>query len=459
MRSTMMFNVFAMDTPGHLHHGLWRHPDDRAYQHNSLEYWLDFARFLEEAKFDAIFLADVQGLYPTWQGSHDLQIRKAVQFPVSDPMALVSGLAAVTSDLSFIVTSSILQRPPFTFARYASTLDHLTKGRFGWNIVTSFLENAAQNVGFATQIDHDERYQWAEEYVEVTYKLWEASWEDDALRMDRETGVYTDPDKVHFINHKGERYTVPGPHMVPPSPQRTPALFQAGSSATGRAFAARHAEGIFVASPTREASRSAIAQIKTLALAAGRDPEAIQFLQGLTFIVGSTEEEARRLEERLDEYIDLEAGVANNMGSMGIDLGDCDLNEPLAEVVKRAPGVRGWLQAFIDSQPAGSTPTLLDLSKQVGRHRRVVGTPDMIADELVKWREVGITGVNVMSMLTPGTYHDFAEHVAPVLRERGLMQSEYAPGSLREKLNPGARATLPDTHPARQHRAAVMARS
>jgi FMN-dependent oxidoreductase (nitrilotriacetate monooxygenase family) len=452
MRSTLMFNMFAMDTPGHLHHGLWRHPENRSHEHNSLKYWLDYAKFLEEAKFDAIFLADVPGMYPTWQGSRNFQVRNAIQFPVSDPMALVSGLAAVTSNLSFIVTSSVIQHPPFTFARYASTLDHLTEGRFGWNIVTSFLDNAAKNVGLSTQVEHDERYRWADEYVDVVYKLWEGSWEDDALLVDRETGTYADPAKIHLIDHVGPRYTVPGPHMVPPSPQRTPVLFQAGTSPAGRAFAAHNAEGIFVASPTRAASESAIADIKKLARNAGRDPEAIHFLQGLTFIVGSTEEEARRKEAALDEYIDPEAMVANNVGSMGLDLGDADMTEPLTEVVKRVPGVRGWLQAFIDSRPPGSAPTLMDLAKQVGKHRRVTGTPEQIADELVKWRDVGITGINVMSMLSPGTYTDFAQHVAPVLQRRGLMQSEYAPGTLREKMFPGTGPALPESHPARKNR-------
>jgi long-chain alkane monooxygenase len=457
MRSTLMFNMVCMDTPGHVHQGAWRHPDNRIHEHNSLGFWLDMAKLLEEGKFDAIFFADAAGLYPKWHGSWNVIMGKAVQFPNGDPMALVSALAAVTEHLSFVVTSSVLQHPPFSFARTASTLDHVTNGRFGWNIVTSFMENAALNVGLRMMTEHDERYRWADEYVEVAYKLWEHSWEDDALVVDREKGVYTDAAKVHLINHVGPRYTVPGPHLVPPSPQRTPALFQAGTSAAGRAFAARNAEGIFMIARSPRAAASAIAEIKSRATRFGRDADQMHFIQGLTFVVGSTEEEARRKEAELDEVIDGEAMVATFAGSIGLDLSTADPAEPLAELVKRLPGIRGSVQSLLDSLPPSSNPTVEDLARFNGRYWRVTGTPEQIADALEDWRVAGITGVNVMSMLTPGTYTDFIEQVAPELQRRGLMQREYLPGTLREKMFPGAGPRLPAPHPARRQPSAKPA--
>lgn len=452
MRSTMMFNMFCMDTPGHVHQGMWRHPENRVVSYNDVDMWVDVARVLEAGCFDAIFFADVAGIYPKWQGSWDLIMRQAVQYPVSDPMMLVSALAAATSDLGFVVTSSVLQHPPFTFARSASTLDHLTKGRFGWNIVTSFMPNASLNVGLPAQTEHDERYRWADEYVEVCYKLWEQSWDDDALVADPERSMFADAEKVHLINHVGERYSVPGPHMVPPSPQRTPALFQAGTSPAGRAFAARNAEGIFMIAHSPRSVEAAITEIKSLAGAVGRDPNEMHFFQGLTFIVGSTEEEAQRKEEEIEQYIDGEAMVANFAGSIGLDLATADPAEPLTDLLKRLPGIRGSIQSMITSMPQ-SNPTVEDLARHNGKYWRVVGTPEQIADRIEEYRAVGVTGINIMSILTPGTYVEFIQHVGPELQRRGIMQREYFPGTMREKMFSGGAATLPTTHPARRHRA------
>ena len=198
------------------------------------------------------------------------------------------------------------------------------------------------------------------------------------------------------------------------------------------------------------AAASAIAEIRSLATRFGRDAEQMHFIQGLTFVVGSTEEEARRKEAELDEFIDSEAMVATFAGSIGLDLSTADPAEPLAELVKRLPGIRGSVQSLLDSLPPGCAPTVEDLARFNGRYWRVTGTPDQIADALEDWRAAGITGVNVMSTLTPGTYTDFIEQVAPELQRRELMQREYLPGTLREKMFPGAGPRLPVPHPARQ---------
>src|SRR3954452_19341049 len=262
-----------MNCPSHMTHGSWRHPASRASEYNDLAYWTELAKLCERGRFDALFFADVAGLYNPWKGTDDFFIENAIQIPISDPVPLIAALGAVTENIGFVVTGSVLQYQPFTWARLASTIDHHTKGRFGWNIVTSFLPNAAQNVGHEGLLSHDERYAWAEEYAEVCYKLWEGSWEDGAVLRDAGRGIYTDPSKVHRIHHSGPRYSVMGPHLVEPSPQRTPVLFQAGASPQGRDFAAKHAEGIFTMSQSPEHVASVIADIRQRAAAHGRDPQ------------------------------------------------------------------------------------------------------------------------------------------------------------------------------------------
>jgi len=229
-----------MNVVSHIYHGLWRHPDTRQIEFNDLDTWVDLARLLEEGRFDALFLADVIGVDPAYKGSWDTYVKEAVQIPSNDSSALAAALVGVTENLGLTFTSSILSEHPFSFARRLSTLDHLSKGRIGWNIVTSVSHNAAQNFGLDRIVAHDERYAWADEYMDVVYKLWEGSWDEDALIADKRAGIYADPEKVHRVYHDGKRYRVMGPHLTTPSPQRTPVLYQAGSSKIGRAFAARH---------------------------------------------------------------------------------------------------------------------------------------------------------------------------------------------------------------------------
>ncbi len=214
-----------MSTVSHGNYGLWRHPDDRASDYTKLGYWVDLARLLDEGGFDLLFLADAVGQLDVYGGGADAALSHGVQTPVTDPLLVVSAMAAATSRLGFGITVSTTYESPYLLARKFSTLDHLTDGRIGWNIVTSLLDSAARNIlGRSRQIPHDERYVRAQEFVDVTCKLWEGSWEDDAVRRDRLGGVYTDPAKVHDIGHAGAYFSVPGAHLVEPSPQRTPVL-------------------------------------------------------------------------------------------------------------------------------------------------------------------------------------------------------------------------------------------
>ena len=268
--------------------------------------------------------------------------------PSNDPSVLASAIAYATRHLGIAFTASILQEHPFNFARRISTLDHASKGRIAWNIVTNYLPNASRNFGLDGLTAHDERYAWADEYVDVTYKLWEGSWEEDALVQDRVAGLHADFGKVHKINHQGPRYRVEGPHLVSPTPQRTPLLFQAGASEAGRAFAARNAEAVFIASPNVAAAARDTADIRSRAVKHGREPGDLKFFQGLYVIPGSTEAEARRKAAELDEWIDYDAQLSHMSGAVGIDFGHEDLDAPVGELkTEGVQSIVGWIKDLV----------------------------------------------------------------------------------------------------------------
>ena len=443
------FAAFVMNTASHITHGLWRAPDGDQIRFNELDLWVDLAKRLEAGGFDAIFFADVVGLYGDYGGGWEHHAKLGLQIPSNDPLVILSALASHTEHLGLAFTAGPIQEAPFNFARRVSTLDHVSNGRIAWNIVTGALENGWRNFGHDGLLAHDERYAWADEYLDVLYKLWEGSWDDGALLADRVSGVYADPTKIHKINHVSERYRVEGPHLVAPSPQRTPLLFQAGSSPVGRDFAARNAEAQFIVSPDPDSARRLIDDTRRLVEHHGRHRDDLRFFQGLSFVVGSTEEEARRKEAELEERIDLDGMIAHFGGSLGIDLGGYEADTPI-DLIHTEGGQSGlaWLRESVD----GRTPTLGDVTRLRARGTRIVGTPEQIADRLAQWRDAGVDGVNVINQTIPGSYDELIEHVFPVLRERGLARTEYAPGTLRRKLFGSDR--LPDRHPATRYRGA-----
>src|SRR6266481_4171280 len=239
-------NAFDMACVGHIQHGMWTHPRDSSSDYTSLDHWVGLARMLERGLFDGLFLADVLGAYDVYGGNADASLRGAVQIPLLDPMALVPAMAYATTHLGFGATCNLAYEAPFLFARRMATLDHLTGGRIGWNIVTGYLDSAARAMGLDAQMEHDDRYDLADEYLQVVYQLWEASWEDGAVRRDKKNRIFADPAKIHRVRHHGPRYQVDAIHLSEPSLQRTPVLYQAGSSTRGREFAATHAECVFV---------------------------------------------------------------------------------------------------------------------------------------------------------------------------------------------------------------------
>jgi len=301
-----VLSAFTMSTVSHGNFGMWRHPQDRTSDYTDIGYWVDLARLLDDGGFDLLFIADAVGQLDVFGGDASAALARAVQTPVTDPLLAVSAMAAATQRLGFGITVSTTYESPYLLARKFSTLDHLTRGRIGWNIVTSLLDSAARNIiGRDRQIPHDERYAMAQEFVEVTYKLWEGSWEPDAVVRDRERGVFTDPAKVHDIGHEGRYFSVPGAHLVEPSPQRTPVLFQAGTSISGREFAARNAELVFVSDPRPDVLRANIDDVRRRAAAHGRDPGSLKFITSVEIVTDSTDSAARSKADDLARFHDL----------------------------------------------------------------------------------------------------------------------------------------------------------
>jgi FMN-dependent oxidoreductase (nitrilotriacetate monooxygenase family) len=331
-----------------------------------------------------------------------------------------------------------------------STLDHYTNGRLGWNIVTSFNENVFRSFGYTGTLDHDERYRWAYEYAEVCFKLWEGSWDDDALVQDKEASLHADPSLIHRINHVGERYNVEGPHFVSPSPQRTPVLFQAGASPAGQLFSARNAEGVFISSPNPAAAHTLVTQTRALAAENGREAEDIVFAKGLSFVIGDTHRDAVRKNDELKRHLDLEGIVLHALGDAGIDAGAFPLDTPLSELGE-FKGVRGYAR-WAREATGGEEPTIRDLAWVLEGATRVVGTADEIADQLEEWREAGVDGINIYDVVRPRSFVEVADRLFPTLRERGLISTDKS-GTLRQKLF-GRGDRLPDRHPAAKYRGA-----
>jgi FMN-dependent oxidoreductase (nitrilotriacetate monooxygenase family) len=445
----LRFNAFSMNCVSHIHHGQWVRHDTRQTEYNTLAPWIELVQILERGKFDALFLADVVGPYDSYHGGRETAVTEGLQIPVNDPSLLIAAALHATEHLGFAFTQSVLQEQPFNFARRLSTLDHLSGGRVGWNIVTSYLEGAGRNLGFGGLPAHADRYARADEYLEVIYKLLEGSWEDDAVVVDRERRMYADPSKIHNIDHVGEHYDVVGPHLSEPSPQRTPLLFQAGASDTGREFAARHAEATFIAARSPQGVRAHVDDVRARAAHYGRDPGDVLFFQGLSFIVGGTEAEAREKEAEIDHYISTEGYAAHMAGNLGIDLAEHDLDAPIGALLEGA-SVRGLIKSLAESHP-DKTATFGDLLRYIA-DLRIVGAPEQIADELQAWADAGVDGVNVMYHVTPGSFVDFVDGVIPELQARGLAQREYREGTLRRKLFGSDR--LSERHPAARYRGA-----
>ncbi|CAN8103256.1 unnamed protein product [Discula destructiva] len=455
-KKQLIINAFVESCSGHQSPGLWQHPRDKSWDFNNVKHWVELAQLLERGNFHGMFIADVLGAYDVYKGPQnpDPAIISGAQWPVNEPMAVVPAMAAATKNLGFGVTVATTYEQPYHLARRLSTVDHLTGGRVGWNIVTGYLDSAARNLGHTEQPAHDDRYAVAEEYMEVMYKLWQASWRDDAVKLDKEKGVYTDPKLVRKIDHVGKHYTVPGPHICQPSPQRTPVIMQAGTSKAGKAFSARHAEAVFVAGHSPSVVAKNIAEIREkAAVDFGRDGKSIKFLALLCPIIADTHEAAVAKYEEFVSYGSEDGALALFGGWTGIDLAKYGDDEELRHVESNAirSAVEGWSRS-VPGIPKWTKHTVANHIKVGGLGATVVGTAEEVADEMERWvREADVDGFNLAYALMPETFQDVIERLLPVLKARGLFWDGYAVdgGTYRENIyGKQGLARPPLDHPA-----------
>lgn len=422
----LTLNLFIY--PGGHHEAAWRYKASEPERVLDIRYYQELAQKAEAAKFDAIFFADGPSL------PENVRYSSRVRF---EPITWLTAIAAATQKIGLIGTASTTYNEPYNLARLFASLDHISGGRAGWNIVTTSDAGAAHNFGLPEHPPHGERYEKAREFLDVVTKLWD-SWEDDALVADPQSGVFADADKVHRIDHVGKHYRVRGPLNVARSPQGRPVYVQAGSSEDGRSFAAQFAEAIFTAHQTLASAQEFYADIKTRAVALGRRPDHLRILPGISPFLGSTEVEARRLEEEIDDLIQPAASLDQLKRMIGVDLSGYDLDGPVPRHIIDTNGPKGLASRFqlvvdiVDRE----NPTIRQLIRRLAGargHRVVVGTPEHVANEIQTWFEQGAAdGFNVMPPYLTGGFDSFVSEVVPILRKRGLFRQDYSGTTLRD---------------------------
>ncbi|MEN8940607.1 LLM class flavin-dependent oxidoreductase [Acinetobacter baumannii] len=452
MAKKISFNAFEMNCIAHQSPGLWRHPQDRSVEYKDLEYWTDLAQILERGFFDGIFIADVLGIYDVYHQSAEHALTGAVQVPVNDPLQIVPAMAAVTKHLGFGVTTSISFEHPYPFARRISTLDHLTKGRVGWNIVTSYLESGSKNLGLKTQVNHDNRYDIADEYLEVLYKLWEGSWEEGSVLRDRENGIFADHKKVHPIQHEGKYFTVPGIHICEPSPQRTPVLYQAGASSRGQKFASQNAECVFIAAPSKIATKKVVQGIRQKLAQEGRDPYSVKIYALLSIVTDETDAKAQAKFKEYQSYGSYDGALTLLSGWSGVDFSQYQPTDKVEYIQTNA--IQSLLDSYVNADPerVWTIEEIANWNSLGGNGPVLVGSAETVSDALEQWVEdTDVDGFNLAYILAHQTFADVVEFIVPELQKRGVYQTSYAQGTLREKLF-GAGPYLPENHRGAKYR-------
>jgi FMN-dependent oxidoreductase (nitrilotriacetate monooxygenase family) len=443
----MHFNLFLHDT-GH-HEASWRLPGADAHADIDVGYHERLTRTAEAAKFDSVFLADSPQLWghPGRRPSGKLE-----------PITLLTALARATQRIGLIATASTSYNDPYNLARRFASLDHVSGGRAGWNIVTTAGDDAARNFGLDAQPAHAERYQRAAEFVEVSRKLWD-SWEDDAVVADPERGVHAEASRVHSIDHVGRFFKVLGPLNLPRSPQGHPVLVQAGSSEDGKDFAARFAEAVFTAQQTLAVGQAFYADLKRRAALAGRDPDGVKILPGIVPVLGSTQAEALALEEELDRLILAEHARDRLARQLRVEPSELALDAPLPDDLPTEDEIEGAKSRYtlIVELARREHLTVRQLIGRLGGgrgHRTFTGTPEQVADTIEYWGAHGAAdGFNVMPAVLPSGLDLFAEHVVPLLQRRRLFRTEYEGTTLREHYGlprPASRYAAPAPAPAQQ---------
>lgn len=421
----MHLNAFLYGC-GH-HSAAWRHPDSRVEDLGDIAYYEELAQLAERGKFDAVFFADGHSVRdPAGAGTWFLE-----------PITALSAMARATTHIGLVTTVSSTFYTPFHAARMLASLDHISGGRAGWNVVTSMFDAEARNHGMDAIPAREERYARAEEFVDTALALWD-SWDSDALALDR-TGMYADPAKVHSIDHDGKHFRVDGPLTVPRSPQGRPVLFQAGASGPGRDLAAKYAEAIYAVAYDLVAAQSYYDDVKARIDRAARDSAAVGIMPGLVTYVGSTMEEARRKKAELDLLLPTDQSLAMLSTFTGQDCAAWELDEPVPTLPPAAEftGPQGRYETIlrIIEKDRPTVRQLLGTLAAGGGHATMIGTPDSIADEMESWMGRGADGFNLMCPRYPDSLADFVEHVVPILQQRGLFRSEYTSSTLRGHLS------------------------
>lgn len=421
-------NAFLMST-GH-HEASWRLPESDPYAHVDLAHYVELARIAERGTFDSLFLADGPQLWG------NLAQRPAGAL---EPLTLLTALATATEHIGLIATASTSYNSPYNLARKFASLDIISGGRAGWNIVTTAGAEAARNFGLDAEPVHAERYARAAEFLDVALKLWD-SWEDDAIVADKAAGVWGDDAKIHPPRHRGLYFNVEGALNVPRTPQGYPLLVQAGSSENGKRFAARYAEAVFTAQQTIEDARAFYADLKARTAQAGRDPDHIKVLPGIVPVIGSTEAEARAAEQVLEDHIVYAHGVGRLESLLQLEPGALELDAELPADLPPEDAIEGAKSRYtlVVELARRERLTVRQLIGRLGGgrgHLTFAGTPEQVADAIETWFTQGAAdGFNIMPPVLPSGLDAFVDHVVPILRARGLLRSEYGPRqTLRER--------------------------
>ncbi|OZF38401.1 LLM class flavin-dependent oxidoreductase [Rhodococcus sp. 14-2483-1-1] len=420
----MHFNAFLYGC-GH-HSAAWRHPDSRVEDLGNISYYEELAQLAERGKFDAVFFADGHSVRdPAGAGTWFLE-----------PITALSAMARATTHIGLVTTVSSTFYTPFHAARMLASLDHISSGRVGWNVVTSMFDAEARNHGMDVIPAREERYARAEEFVDTALALWD-SWDADALTLDR-AGAYADPAKVHAIDHDGKHFRVDGPLTVPRSPQGRPVLFQAGASGPGRDLAAKYAEAIYAVAYDLVAAQSYYDDVKSRIDRAGRDSTAVGIMPGLVTYIGSTMDEARRKKAELDRLLPTEQSLSMLSTFTGQDCTAWELDEPVPPLPPAAEftGPQGRYETIlrIIEKDAPTVRELLGTLAAGGGHATMIGTPESIADEMESWIGRGADGFNLMCPRYPDSLTDFVDQVVPILQQRSLFRADYTSSTLRGHL-------------------------
>lgn len=433
-RTRMHLAQFMIHGPTWHSHAMWRHPKTTAHGDDWFrpELYEHVARTCERGLFDMVFFADLNYISDTFTGSLDPALRYAVQAPEHDPIPLLSFMAATTKRVGLASTFSTSHHHPFYVARLFATLDHLTRGRVGWNVVTSLNHNQAANYGEVRE-DNDLRYDRAHEFIEVCQQLW-SSWDDDAVVADRAAPQFVDSDKVRRIDYEGRFFSSRGPLNVTRSPMGGPAILQAGTSPKGRAFAARYADAIFAIQPRPVDARELRDDIRSRADDAGRNPDHVKLLFGAQPIIGESEDHAIELQHEHNELVPLEAGLAILSAHLDFDLAVLDPDEPMAD--RTEPELQRMRTRYLN--PDGSSMTVAEVAQKHGQSvglPQIVGTAISVADQLEAFvDEAGGDGFMLSPVHCPGSIEDFVDQVIPELQRRGRVRIEYAGTTIRDHL-------------------------